>query len=201
MKEISLDSTLPFENQTFDLVISLGVIEHTLSPGVFLAEIARVLKNDGCAVISSDYLTWNTMQTLGLYKSDQPIDRALSIKVFNNLFKANGLIPIHFDTFHLPYRRSPLFNGIMDVGKHIFCKFLLNHSYNQNYESDSFFDTLKVANEISKGKINFSHRFKIKKYLLNFIDDENIFLSEELPLLIIDGKFKHLICSITQDLQ
>lgn len=175
LKEIPLDSTLPFENQTFDLVISLGVIEHTISPGDFLAEIARVLKSDGYAVISSDCLTWNVMQALSLYKSDQPIDRALSLKSFNTLFKANGFIPIHFDTFHLPERKSPLFNVFTDIGKLIFYKFFLNSSYNQDNVPDGFVDTLKVAIEISKGDINFSHSFRIKKYLLNYIDDENIF--------------------------
>jgi len=97
------------------------------------------------------------------------------MRTFHCLFKANGLIPIHFDTFHLPYRKSPLIDGIINIGKQIFCKFLLNHFYNRNYEAESFFETFKVANEISRGKINSSRRFKIIKYLSNYIDDENIF--------------------------
>lgn len=175
LKEITPDSMLPFENRTFDLIISLAVIEHTISPEVFLVEIARILKNGGCAVISSDCLTWNTMQALGLYKSDQPIDRALTIKAFNILFKANDLITVHFDTFHLPARKSPLFNVFKDIGKHVVNKFILNHSYNQDCGHETFADTLKVATEISKGVIDYSSYFRIKKYLLNYIDDENIF--------------------------
>lgn len=183
LKETTLDSMLPFENRTFDIVISLGVIEHTLSPGKFLAEISRVLKNDGCAVISSDCLTWNVMQALGMYKSDQPIDRALSIKAFNNLFKANGFIPIHFDTFHLPDRKSPLFNAFKDVGKHIIYRYILNSIYNHDYGADSFTDTLKVAIETSKGNIDSSRSYRIKKHLLNYIDDENIFFIKRITHL------------------
>jgi SAM-dependent methyltransferase len=41
---------LPFENDTFDLVISTQTLEHVLEPAPVMAEIARVLRPDGIAL-------------------------------------------------------------------------------------------------------------------------------------------------------
>ena len=39
--------SLPFKASTFDFVLSLGVIEHFKNPNLLLAEMKRVLKNQG----------------------------------------------------------------------------------------------------------------------------------------------------------
>ena len=43
---------LPFEDQTFDRVYCSEVLEHVLDPGKVLAEMRRVVKNNGVAVAS-----------------------------------------------------------------------------------------------------------------------------------------------------
>lgn len=45
--------TLPFEDESFDAVISFQVIEHIERDETFVAEISRVLKKGGCAIIST----------------------------------------------------------------------------------------------------------------------------------------------------
>ena len=42
---------LPFENNTFDIVISSGVIHHTADPNKAFSELARVLKKDGILIL------------------------------------------------------------------------------------------------------------------------------------------------------
>ncbi len=44
---------LPFTDNSFDSVVSFETIEHLQSPQRFVAEVARVLRNDGCAIIST----------------------------------------------------------------------------------------------------------------------------------------------------
>lgn len=43
---------LPFENETFDAVTALGVLEFTEEVGAAIAELARVLRTGGLAVVS-----------------------------------------------------------------------------------------------------------------------------------------------------
>ncbi len=43
---------LPWEDETFDLITSLDVIEHTANDRVSLGELARVLRNDGRMLIT-----------------------------------------------------------------------------------------------------------------------------------------------------
>ncbi|OGN84227.1 MAG: hypothetical protein A2X23_13845 [Chloroflexi bacterium GWC2_73_18] len=45
--------TLPFADATFDLVMSFQVLEHIADPGPYLAEIARVLRGDGMALLTT----------------------------------------------------------------------------------------------------------------------------------------------------
>jgi len=44
--------TLPFKNSTFDLVLSWGVIHHTINPQKAFTELIRVLKKDGCLIVA-----------------------------------------------------------------------------------------------------------------------------------------------------
>ncbi|MDO8658000.1 MAG: class I SAM-dependent methyltransferase [Candidatus Levybacteria bacterium] len=49
---------IPYENNTFDLVICTEVLEHTEDPKMVLFEIKRVLKNTGIAIIEIDSGSW-----------------------------------------------------------------------------------------------------------------------------------------------
>ena len=51
---------LPFDDQSFDVYISLGVIEHYDDCGrAILAEAQRVLADDGCLLLSTPYLNYS----------------------------------------------------------------------------------------------------------------------------------------------
>lgn len=53
-KSASLEKTLPYDNNTFDLVHSNQVIEHLFDLDIFISEIRRVLKPGGVLVISTE---------------------------------------------------------------------------------------------------------------------------------------------------
>jgi SAM-dependent methyltransferase len=46
---------LPFEDRTFDTVLNVQVLEHTPQPGALVAEMARVLKDDGLLILSAPF--------------------------------------------------------------------------------------------------------------------------------------------------
>ena len=48
---------LPFENESFDTVCSIKVLEHIEDPFLAFREMARVLKRGGCCIVSSDWMT------------------------------------------------------------------------------------------------------------------------------------------------
>jgi SAM-dependent methyltransferase len=46
---------LPFDDRTFDTVLSIQVLEHTPAPAALVAEMARVLKDDGLMIITAPF--------------------------------------------------------------------------------------------------------------------------------------------------
>jgi FkbM family methyltransferase len=68
---------LPFAPASFDAVVSTGVIEHVCDPRRWLTQLARVVRPGGIVSLTSDTYMWRWLQRLGLYRSVQPIDRAL----------------------------------------------------------------------------------------------------------------------------
>lgn len=67
----------PFEPASFDAVVSTGVIEHVSEPRVWLGQLARVVRPGGIVSLTSDTYMWRWLQRLGLYRSVQPVDRAI----------------------------------------------------------------------------------------------------------------------------
>ena len=87
VKKWDLNKSLPFENNSFDVVTSNQVIEHLYYPVKFMKEIFRILKPGGYAVISTENLaSWDNIFSLffgytpfsmgfddGLYKIGNPL--------------------------------------------------------------------------------------------------------------------------------
>ncbi len=51
--ELRPDSTLPIDDESFDVVLSTQVLEHVADPGVYLAEAHRVLRPGGRLLLST----------------------------------------------------------------------------------------------------------------------------------------------------
>ena len=85
---------LPFNGNCFDLIICSEVIEHTICPKTILLEFRRVLKPDGCLIISLP--NWISLYGLArklgefilkkpLTAAGQPIDNWQTFKSFRQL--------------------------------------------------------------------------------------------------------------------
>lgn len=114
-----LGGHLPFEDQTFDAVVSNQVIEHLFDTDLFLAEAFRVLKAGGLVVTSTENLaSWHNVGALLLgwqpfslanVSTAGPIGNPLGLSVGGDLssapdavtwqhrrvFAARGLIDLH----------------------------------------------------------------------------------------------------------
>jgi SAM-dependent methyltransferase len=75
---------LPFDNNTFDIVVSFETIEHLASPELLLAEISRVLKPGGLCLCSSpnrDFLPFSGRKETNPYHISE-----MSYEEFDDLF-------------------------------------------------------------------------------------------------------------------
>lgn len=93
---------LPFEDNYFDAVLSLEVIEHLFDPDHFLDEVYRVLKPGGLFVLSTPNLA-AIHNRIALLLGYQPYSIVVSLQrpVGHLCFKATGAAPDHIRFFTL----------------------------------------------------------------------------------------------------
>lgn len=61
---------LPFSDDSFDCVVCQGSLDHFARPGAFLAEVARILKPDGRAIIAiANFESLSCRASRGLYRA------------------------------------------------------------------------------------------------------------------------------------
>jgi len=175
LKELAPDEPLPFDSGMFDLVVSLGVIEHARDPDRFVSDIFRVLKNGSHAVISSDCFTWRILQVIGLYKTVQPIDRAVPMGKMMDRFRGHGFEVIHVDTFRLPERGYPLFGVLREkIAGTVRKRFHKGGS--AGIVAPDYETVISRALETGNVPVNTSRSYRFARHLANLIDDENVFL-------------------------
>lgn len=93
---------LPFSDDSFEVVVCQGSVDHFAKPDLFMAEAARILKPDGRAVIA-----------LANYDS-------LSCRLGRALYRAKELLGLPLDRSRRPYWQIPLnhtFRGDLHVIK------------------------------------------------------------------------------------
>lgn len=95
---VSDGAHLPFHDESFDFVTSIGSLEHYLDMERGIHEMARVLKPGGqaCVLVPNAFsLTWNVLRvwrTGDLADDDgQPIQRFATRKAWSRLIEDNGL--------------------------------------------------------------------------------------------------------------
>jgi len=176
LRLIGPNESLPFSDNYFDAIISCAVIEHTINPKSFMDEISRILCSYGDCVISSDCFTWRILQLLGIYNSQQPIDKTYTISSFRKIFNDSGFALLHTDTFNLPQRGSPY----AYYGKELFHSFLKKvtlgkwNAKGKNYSG--YEDTnLKIAENILREDWKKDASMSLKIIIRNNFFDENIF--------------------------
>lgn len=84
----------PYDDNTFDFIISLAVIEHINNPGYFVSEINRVLKAGGILFLSTPNWTYSYKNFYDDYTHVRPYSK-MTIKrlLIDNKFKDINVIP------------------------------------------------------------------------------------------------------------
>jgi len=93
-------ATLPFANETFDVVVSFETIEHIPNPETLLREISRVLKPGGLCICSSpnrDFLPASGERELNPFHISE-----MSYEEFRKLFEKYFHIADQFSQTHAP---------------------------------------------------------------------------------------------------
>jgi 2-polyprenyl-3-methyl-5-hydroxy-6-metoxy-1,4-benzoquinol methylase len=107
-------SDLPFDDGTFDVVLCLGVMQHTGDPDAVLKSMLRLTKNSGCIVFDHYRITLSFVsRMLPLYRFALKFARPKStLEIAEKLVKI--LLPIHrllgrtYITYALLSRLSPI---------------------------------------------------------------------------------------------
>jgi len=107
---------LPLPSESFDAVVSLGSLEHYLSPVRGVREIWRVMKLDGVAAIvlpNSHYLVdiiWQVLRTGYGPDHKQVVQRFATVKEWQHFLEGQGLqvLRTHKYNFRFPRSRSDL---------------------------------------------------------------------------------------------
>ncbi len=87
--------TLPFEDDTFDAVLSMGVLEHVADPEASLDEIARIAKPGSPLYVyklpnTASYLEAIARRTGGYYHGQLPDDRLYTLDSARALLERHG---------------------------------------------------------------------------------------------------------------
>ena len=97
---------LDFPDETFDVVYSHGVLHHTVNTEKSIAEVHRVLKPGGEAVIMLynrnswfNFVSWLSRTNVEHAKKDAPIIRKYSTSECRKLFSAFRNVEIYVDRF------------------------------------------------------------------------------------------------------
>ena len=117
VKNHDLNGTLPFEDGSFDVVISNQVIEHLYYPVKFMREVYRILKPKGYTVISTENLaSWDNI--FALFFGYTPF----SMQFDGELYKiGNPLSPHEKETRieSFPHVRVFAWKGLIELAKFV----------------------------------------------------------------------------------
>ncbi len=105
---------IPFPNESFDYVASIGSLEHYDAPLQGAAELARILKPNGlaCILLPNAYSllghVWTVWRTGEVFDDGQPLQRIATLNTWSALLRNAGLMveyTVPFSEFNRP--RTP----------------------------------------------------------------------------------------------
>jgi SAM-dependent methyltransferase len=109
----------PFEDKKFDLIYSSGVMEHLGDEAAFLAEMRRILKDDGLLVtfVPARYSLWRVYQLLLFWFMGNEFEKSYTYPGLASLFSAHGFEEREFvglDPFSVQGAIMKIFNVSFD---------------------------------------------------------------------------------------
>jgi len=105
----------PFEDKKFDLIYSAGVMEHLGDETAFLAEMRRILKDDGLLVtfVPARYSLWRFYQLLLFWFMGNEYEKSYTYSGLASLFSAHRFVETEFfglDPFSVQGAIMKIFN-------------------------------------------------------------------------------------------
>jgi SAM-dependent methyltransferase len=94
VKPLAHEYLLPYESETFDVLLSVGVLEHVSNERASLAEIARVLKSEGlffCFFLPTQF-SWT--QQVSRWRGEGYHDRLYTQRHISEMLHGAGLQPL-----------------------------------------------------------------------------------------------------------
>lgn len=191
---------LPFSKNKFDLILSLGSLEHSYDLSKSLKEITRTLKKDGLLIIR-----WRSSKLIGspLEYYNHNHYRFFTKKTWNLLLKSYGFSSIkHIDKDVEGYK-SYLYIIAKNAKKKI-VKIKSNNDFNteikksQSYVASYYkkcieFEKLYLKNKTSKkNKIKFLKKHKINLLNIGKLKAMNRFFSELISFLKFLRKYEYI---------
>ena len=104
--KISTNSKIPFDDNTFDLIYSIEVIEHLPRPYDFFIESYKKLKNGGIFIFSTPNLSHFKSRLSFLFTGYHEMYGPLSIKDKNAGRISGHIMPLSFNNFNYGLRKA-----------------------------------------------------------------------------------------------
>ena len=114
-KKISTDSVIPFNDETFDLIYAIEVIEHTPRPYDFLSEAYKKLKPGGTLIFSTPNILHFQSRLKFLLTGFPEMYGPLSSQDKNAGRICGHIMPLSYNNFHYGLRKA----GFSEIEFHI----------------------------------------------------------------------------------
>lgn len=179
---------VPFKNNSFDIVISVAVIEHVLDQSKYIQEISRIVRPQGYVILVTDCYFYRIQKALGFYGGGPnafPIDDAPYPPNLLKKFREFNLELFHCDAWgHYKFHHLRIATkGVLAVLFHLLPhpiqskikKYLAHPLHTGDYNNSSpvnFMDELEIE---SKPEITSSYRLNLLTLLKLFYKGESVF--------------------------
>lgn len=114
-QKISTDSNIPFDDNTFDLIYSIEVLEHTPRPYDFFHQAYTKLKKDGVLIFSVPNILHFQSRLSFLFSGYAEMYGPLSIEDKNASRICGHIMPLSYSNFDYGLRKS----GFIKIGFYI----------------------------------------------------------------------------------
>lgn len=177
---------VPFKNNSFDIVISVAVIEHVLDQSKYIQEISRIVRHSGHIILVTDCYFYRIQKRLGFYGQGPnafPIDDAPYPPNVLKKFREFDLELLHCDAWghykfhHLRIATKGILAVLFHLVPHLIqnkIKKLLAHSGGSYCENShvNYMDELEIE---PKPKIAEDYRLNLLTFLKLFYKGESVF--------------------------
>jgi SAM-dependent methyltransferase len=124
---------LPFLDGSFDLVTSIGVLEHTMNDEASLREVFRVLRPGGVFFVAFLPRSWSWTQRVAQLRGNSYHDRLYGSKATKSLLSSAGFDIVDFSRTQLFPKNTAPINPILERADDLLCWYTPLGKFATNY--------------------------------------------------------------------